>query len=226
MKAKPNRERLQREIAALAARLMAEDGLDCAQAKRKAAMAVSGDCVRVRGVLPDNEQIEAALREHLRTFVGAAHRALLRHLRALAVEWMQGLERFRPHLVGAVLNGSATKYSHLSLSLYTESAKDVEIALLDRGINIRVDAARRDQGRAQEVIGFLAEPPGRGPGALPTAIFLTVYDPEALRIAPGTSARATDPRLHPIERSGRASLPMVRQLLADTDANDYPPLHA
>jgi len=217
-----NRQRLQREIAVVAARRMAEVGDDCAQAKRKAAAEIMADAGRARGVLPDNEQVEAALREYQRTFDAAAHRLRLHRLRSLALEWMQRLEGFRPHLVGAVLNGSATKFCPLRLNLYTESAKDVEMALLDRGVDIRVDTAGGEDLHAQEAIGFLAEPATRAGTGVPAAVLLTVYDPAALRIAPGARARAADPLLHPIERSGRASLSMVRQLLAETSGSTAP----
>jgi hypothetical protein len=218
-----DRENLQREIAAIAARLMAEDGHDYGQAKRKAAAEVGADRGRLERVLPDNGQIDTALREYLRTVVGAPHRALLHRMRALAVEWMQRLERFHPYLVGAVLNGSATKFSELELNLYTESAKEVEIALLDQGVDFRVAPPPGGATHAQEVIGFLAQPAARGPGDWASAIVLAVYDPEAQRIAPGASSRPSDPLLHPIERLGRASLTMTRQLLAEADRGDCGP---
>lgn len=218
-----DRERLQREIAAIAARLMAEDGHDYGQAKRKAAAEVAGDRARMHGMLPDNGQIDTALREYLRTVVGAPHRALLHQMRCLAVRWMQTLEGFHPYLVGPVLNGSATRFSPLQLHLYTESAKDVEIALLERGVDFRVDSPRSEGAHAQEVIGFLAEPANRGPGALASVILLTVFDQQAQRIGPSASSRPSDPLLHPIERSGRASLPMMRRLLAESDGNNPGP---
>ncbi|SPE20095.1 conserved hypothetical protein [Burkholderiales bacterium] len=223
MKPSLDRESLQREIAAIAARLMVEDGHDYGQAKRKAAAELGGDRARLQGMLPDNGQVDTALRQYLRTVVGAPHRALLHRMRSLAVEWMKTLERFHPYLVGAVLNGSATKFSPLELNLYTESAKDVEIALLERGVDFRVAPAPGGAARAQEVIGFFAEPAKGEPGRSPSPILLTVYDPHAQRIAPGASARPADPLLHPIERSGRASLAMTRQLLAEADGSDSPP---
>lgn len=222
MRTSGNREKLQREIAAVAARLMAEDGHDCAQAKRKAAVEV-GAADGARGLLPDNEQIEAALREYLRAFDGPAHRELLQQRRRLAAQWMQTLARFQPYLVGPVLNGSATRHSHLRLNLYTESAKDVEMALLDLGIDIRVAPPGSDDSRAQEMIGFMvADPDDKAdgkPGGTKTPILLAVFDEDALRISPATRARAQDPDLHPVERAGRADLAMVRRLLEEPDVD-------
>jgi len=205
-----SQEQLQREIAAVAARLIAEDGLDSGQARHRAAAEILGASTRAGGALPDQEQLEAALREYLRVYKGEAHLTLLRELRTLALEWMRILAPFRPHLVGAVLNGSATEHSHLHLHLFTDSAKDVEMALLDRGLDIRVGPADDGPPHAQERIGFLA------PGAAPaggTPVLLTVLDTDALRSAPGARARRQDPSLHPVERSGRATAQMVRELL-------------
>jgi len=226
-----SREALQREIAGRAARLIAEDGLDSAQARHRAAAEILGASVRANGTLPDHEQMDAALREYLRLHMGEAHRSLLRELRAVALDWMQVLAPFQPHLVGAVLNGSATVHSHLHLHLFTDSAKEVEMALLDRGLDIRVGPADSGAGRArgharhaQEVIGFLApasahprsptarSAPRRDSGAAATPVLLTVLDTDALRFAPAAHMRRQDPDLHPVERAGRANLQMLRQL--------------
>jgi len=219
-----DREKLQRQIAAIAARLIVEEGRDSAQAKRKAAAALAGGRARMADVLPDKEQMDAALREYLRTVVGAPHVALLRRLRTVAAQWMQMLEGFHPYLVGAVLDGSATQHSPVKLNLYTESAKDVEMALLEQRVDFRVAEPPGGEGHAMEVIGFLVPSAERKANEESIAILLTVYQPEALRVAPGTRSRSSDPLLHPIERCGRASLPMLRQLLEDSDAADcHPP---
>jgi hypothetical protein len=227
LKSGGSREQLQREIANLAARLIAEDGRDSGQARRKAAAQILGDSVRANGSLPDNEQVEAALREYLRTNRGDAHRVFLQRMRTLALEWMHTLAAFEPHLVGSVLNGSATEQSPVHLHLFTDSAKDVEIALLDLGLDIRVAPAENGQPHVQEVIGFLAPVPARHRGAVDagttkrardtpppaTPILLTVLDVGALRFSPPAHVRRQDPSLGPIERSGRANRDMVQQLL-------------
>jgi hypothetical protein len=42
-------------------------------------------------------------------------------------------------------------------------------------------------------------------------VLLMVFDADAIRVAP--RGRSSDPSLHPVEASGRASAAMVRQLL-------------
>lgn len=206
-----SRERLQQEIAVLAARHMVESGDDCAAARRKAAAELGADASRMREGMPDRRQIETALRAYLRTVIGAPYRAWLREQRQLAARWMEILAEFEPYLVGAVLNGSATRDCHVHLQLFADSAKDVEMALLDRGLDIRVEAADPAEPHAQERIGFVVG--GRGSAA---GVLLTVYDRVALRVAPPGRNRPPDPDQHPLERAGRANLAMLRELLAVT----------
>src|SRR5919106_1647932 len=122
-------------IAHLAARLMAEDGIeDYAIAKRKAARQAGVPGTRR---LPTNEEIDAALRTHQTLYGGEEHRERLRELRERAIEIMSELERFNPYLTGSVLSGNAGKYADINLQLYTESAKEVELFLINRDIAYR-----------------------------------------------------------------------------------------
>ena len=193
---------------------MAEEGEAFVDARQRASAHITGDA-GARAALPDRQQVEAALREHLRNTEGEQYAERLKALRLHALEWMQRLARFEPHLVGAVLNGSATRHAHLHLHLFADSAKDVEMFLLDQGVDIGVDAPQGDDARAQECIGFLdtARSAGGPARAAATGILLTVYDLGALRVAPPARLRPVDPALHPVERSGRANLAMVRALL-------------
>src|ERR1700733_16224858 len=84
-------QRVREEIAIAAARMIAEDGLDYATAKRKAARQVVGES-RVAGEwLPDNDQIEVEIREYQSLFQGDSQPALLRRLRRIAIDWMERL---------------------------------------------------------------------------------------------------------------------------------------
>jgi hypothetical protein len=200
---------LQTEIAAVAARLIAEDGLDYASAKRKAADEVLG--AGRRRTLPDNATLERELRRYLGTFDADHHRPRLAALRALALELMQRLARFDPHLVGAVLNGSATAHSNIHLHLFTDNAKDVEMFLLDAGIDFEVeDAGRAEPGAPSEELHFVVPGPAAGQ-ADRIGVVLSVHDTDAIRIAP--RHRSTDPDLDPIEAAGRANAKSLRELI-------------
>lgn len=199
------------KIAAAAARLIAEEGCDYAAAKRKAARAILGEGSDTRRHLPDNALIESELRRHLQTFAADSHPARLAALRRLALTWMSRLAQFNPHLVGAVLNGTATEHSDLHLHLYTDSAKDVEIALLNAGIDFEVEQGVDEPGGAEEVIAF-AVSTGNDSGLPPrVGVRLSVHATDAIRIA--ARCRSDDPGLHAVEAAGRANIDRLRVLL-------------
>ena len=207
------REDLAIELAATAARLIAEDGCDYATAKRKAVQLVLGDAAGARGRLPENELVESELRRYLRTFGGDSHTALMAELRAIALELMEFLAPFNPHLVGAVLNRTATEHSSLHLQLFTDSAKDVEIFLLNEGVRFGVEEASEPAGALESI--HLNLPPRllRGRRS-PLDAVLSVLPTDAVRVS--SRFRCSDPSLSPIEQAGRANLPAMRALLAAT----------
>ena len=205
------REDLALELAATAARLIAEDGCDYATAKRKAAQLVLGDAAGARGRLPENDLVESELRRYLRTFGGQRHEALLAELRNVALALMEYLAPFNPHLVGAVLNGTATEHSALHLHLFTDSAKDVEIFLLNEGVRFAVDEASEPAGALESIHLQMPRRLLKGRAA-PLDAVLSVLPTDAVRVS--SRFRSSDPSLSPIERTGRAGLAAVRALLS------------
>jgi hypothetical protein len=123
---------LRLEVAAVAARLVADDGLDFASAKHKALRQVFGDSRPPRNAMPDNEQLEAALREHLALF-DDAHPQRLARMRETALALMDRLARFQPMATGAVWKGLATEHAPIHLQLFHDNAKEVQFFLLDAG---------------------------------------------------------------------------------------------
>ena len=119
------------ELAATAARLIAEEGCEYAQAKRRAVHEILGEGGDRRTTMPDNTEVEHELRRYLKLFGGESHRAVLAALRRSAADTMQALHEFDPHLIGAVLNGTATEHSDVHLQLFVDSAKDVELRLMN-----------------------------------------------------------------------------------------------
>ena len=204
------REDLTLELAATAARLIAEDGCDYATAKRKAAQLVLGDAAG-RGRLPENDLVESELRRYLRTFGGQRHAALLAELRTAALALMEYLAPFNPYLVGAVLNGTATEHSVLHLHLFTDSAKDVEIFLLNEGVRFTVDEASEPAGALESICLQLPRRLLKGRTA-PLDAVLSVLPTDAVRVS--SRFRSSDPSISPIEQAGRASLPALRTLLS------------
>lgn len=201
------------EVAISAARLIAEDGLDYASAKRRAAAELLGERA-ARRALPDNAAVERELRRHLRLFGGDEHLPRLAALRAVALAWMRDLAAFQPHLVGAVLNGTATAHSDIHLHLYTESAKDVEMQLLDRGLSYDAAPASARAEGAPEALEELSLVIAPRDARLPPRIglVLTVYPTDAIRVAPRRAAAGDD--LHPVAASGRADASRLQHLIA------------
>lgn len=204
-----SRDELKAELAATAARLIAEDGVDYATAKRKAAQLVLGDG-GPRGAMPGNDLVESELRRYLRTFGGPAHAARLVELRKIALVLMDYLAAFNPHLVGAALNGTATEHSDLHLHLFTDSAKDVEILLLNDGVAFEVDEAR--EPGTLETVHLLVPRQLLGSRRTPLGAVLSVLPTDAVRVA--SRFRSDDPDLSTIEKSGRAGISALRALLA------------
>ena len=130
----PGRQ-LRLRIAHIAARLMAEDGIhDYSLAKRKAARQAGAAETRN---LPSNEEVEAALHAYQQLYQADEQQMRLSHLRSCALDMMSALERFNPQLTGPVLDGSAGRYSSIDLHLFTDSPKDVELFMLNRGFEYR-----------------------------------------------------------------------------------------
>jgi hypothetical protein len=127
----PDRE--QREVAQTAARMIVEDGLDYASARRKA-LREHGDGRRLRDA-PGNEVIEDEVRAHIAIFHAETQPGELRSLREAALRWMRRLAEFRPHVGGAVWRGTATRQSVVRLDLYCDDVKGPELALLNKGVD-------------------------------------------------------------------------------------------
>lgn len=120
------------EIAQLAASMMAEDGIhDFAYAKKKAARQLGIDD---NGALPTNSEVEAEIRIFHALYNADTQPESLLELRKAALETMQLFERFNPHLTGSVLDGTAGKYAQTDIHLFADSAKEVEMFLLNQHI--------------------------------------------------------------------------------------------
>jgi hypothetical protein len=133
-------DNLRRHLAYLAARLMAEEGVaDYGTAKQKAARQAG---LVDANLLPDNREIEAALREFQDLYQSDRQPAQLRRLREVAVKVMRDFADFRPALVGSVLNGTANQFSEVTLQLFTDDPKALTLFLLNRRFRFESDERR------------------------------------------------------------------------------------
>jgi hypothetical protein len=180
MSRKTNRQTGTRaRIAAAAARLMAEDGIDdFALAKRKAAKQLGASDSQA---LPGNDEIEAELRAYLALYQAEEHPQRIAEMREIALDAMHALERFNPYLTGPVLKGIAGPYAEIELQLFPDSVKEVEIFLLDRNLAYETHEARRYSGDRVHAVSVLTLAWGGAP------LKLSIFDPRDERIALKTS---------------------------------------
>lgn len=155
------RERRQR-LAHEAARLMAEGGIrDFQMAKRKAAQRLG---IFDDASLPRNREIEDALRDYQRLFLGDRQQADLRHRREAALRALEFFSPFQPRLVGPVLDGTADAHSPVLLHLHSDDPDAVPRWLDDQGIpaQARTRRLRLDRERETEVPAWLFGAEGLG----------------------------------------------------------------
>ena len=144
---------LRREVAELAARLIADSGLDYGNAKARALRQLSGGRPP-RGALPDNDEVDAALREHLELF-DEGHAARVERMRRVALELMGRLEAFRPLATGAAWKGIAAEHAPIHLQLFVDNPKEVEYWLLDHRIDFEAGMLPHFRGPGEvEALGF------------------------------------------------------------------------
>ncbi|MFM9437254.1 hypothetical protein ACFDR9_004341 [Janthinobacterium sp. CG_23.3] len=177
---------LRNEIAAAAARLVAQDGADYSTAKRKAARQLLGDTPSVAHLLPDNAQIENEVRLYNALFLADTQPARLFQLRTIALQVMEALERFHPYLTGAVFNGTAGPHAEIYLQLFADSAKDVQIFLLGKNVNIDISETPHFKGPRfdpVETVSFLWNKEG---------VHAALYELDDLRGALKAKAVRTD----------------------------------
>lgn len=192
-----SRGELRKEIAYLAARLIAEDGLtDFAAAKQKAARQLGAG---EHASLPDNHEIDTALREHQSLFQSNAQPAQCRALRASAVAIMRRLSHFSPWLVGSVLSGTANCFSPIELEIITDDAKQIEMFFLNAGVPFELRVSRAHPSRQ-----------ARQPNEISTYEVLFDEIPVVLSVYPHHAAR--------FSRHSRTSLTHDRAQLKDVEA--------
>ena len=120
------------KYAALAAGIIAEKGLPWNEARSEI---LESNPHLSTSMLPSDEQIETALREHYAIFDPEGHKERLRELRLMALTVMKELEQYSPLLTKGVLNGCADKFSNIYIDLAADDPKEVELFLLDRNID-------------------------------------------------------------------------------------------
>lgn len=187
------------EIAATAARLVVEEGLEYGPAKRRAVAQLGLG----RVPLPGNDVLEDAVREYIDLFCSDTQPEELRALRVLALTWMERMAAFRPHLCGAVWFGTATRLSDINIQMFCDDPKSAEIALIDHRVPYEPSTVTGFRGEVVTVLGFASRSPELGEMV---GMHLAVYDLDDLRGALKPDGKGRTPR---------GDIAAVRRLLQD-----------
>lgn len=186
------------EIAATAARLVVEEGLEYGPAKHRALRELG---LSSRSPLPDNDLLEAQVLDYLQLFCADTQPDELQALREMALQWMERLHAFRPHLSGAVWRGTATRLSDIHIQLFCDDPKSAELALIDQAVRYEVHSAKGFKGDMVDVLSIHCRCPRLHEDI---GVHLKIHDHDDLRGALLPDARG---------RPARGGIQALRQLL-------------
>lgn len=203
----PSMDSAKSQIAATAAAMVVEEGLEYGPAKRRAIKQLG---LGARTSLPDNQALEESVREYIELFCGQTQPAELKALRALAVRWMERLTEFRPHLGGAVWRGTATRLSDIYIQLFCDDPKSAEIALIEHKVDYEARSVTGFNGEPVEALSLSSLSPELGESI---GVHLMIYDHDDLRGALKPDASGRSPR------GSLAAVRTVLKLQADEPAS-------
>jgi hypothetical protein len=123
---------LRQQITQQAVKLLAESvEVDYSSAKTKAAKMLG---YTGKQDLPSNLEIETELKKYQSIFCAESQAAIVKEKRSEALSAMKFFEQFEPRLVGAVLEGTATKNTPIEIQLFVDSFKEVTLYLIENKI--------------------------------------------------------------------------------------------
>jgi hypothetical protein len=176
------------EIAAAAARMVVEEGLEYGAAKRRAVKQLG---LKARSPLPDNEALENAVREYIELFCADTQPSELAALRRLALSWMERLAPFRPYLGGAVWHGTATRLSDIYIQLFCDDPKSAEMALIEKNVDYEARMITGFNGEAVPALSLSSVSRELGEAI---GVHLMIYDHDDVRGALRRDGKGRTPR--------------------------------
>ena len=179
---------LKLEIAAAAAALIVEEGLEYGPAKHRAVKQMG---LPARSELPGNDEVEDAVHEYIAIFCADTQPGELQALRELALTWMERMASFRPYLGGAVWHGTATRLSDIYIQLFCDDSKSAEIALIDHQVDYEPRTVTGFTGEKVEALSLSSFCSGLKE---PVGVHLMVYDHDDLRGALRPDGKGRKPR--------------------------------
>ena len=176
------------EIAATAARMVVEEGLEYGPAKRRAVRQLG---LPARTALPDNDLVEESVRDYIELFCAETQPLELVALRRLALTWMERVGQFRPYLGGAVWHGTATRLSDIYLQLFCDDPKSAEIALIEHNVDYQARTVTGFNGEPVDALSLSSMSADLGE---PIGVHLLIYDHDDVRGALRPDAKGRTPR--------------------------------
>lgn len=176
------------EIAAAAARMVVEEGLEYGPAKRRAVRQLG---LNARSALPDNDTVEDAVRQYVELFCADTQPVELAALRKLALAWMERLAQFRPYLGGAVWHGTANRLSDVYIQLFCDDPKSAEIALIEKNLDYEARTIAGFNGEPVQALSLSSVSPELGEAI---GVHLMIYDHDDVRGALKRDAKGRSPR--------------------------------
>ena len=176
------------ELAAVAARLVVDEGQEYGSAKRQAAKLLG---MAGRAPMPSTADMDAAVREHIAIFCADTQPVELRALREVALVWLERLAEFSPYVGGAVWHGTATRHSDVFIQLFCEDPKTAEWRLLDRRVDYQTGTVMGWRGEPVEALSLRVRSEALQQWV---AVHLMVYDLDDVRGALKPDAQGRKPR--------------------------------
>jgi hypothetical protein len=136
-------ERIRRQIALLAARLMYDrQETEYFTAKRKAARQLGVEYRYRPRDLPSNAEIRDQIQSLANLLEGDKRKENLKEMRFAALSMMRRLDRFHPKLIGSVWTGHIRKGSDIDIHLFSSNISSIESVLDEHNLRYTVERKR------------------------------------------------------------------------------------
>jgi len=123
-------------IAARAAEIIMEEGIDDYQYAKKKAMRYLD--LSPLDSLPSNDEIDKALIEYGLIFQQEINVTTILKIKEEALKIMELFSEFNPFFISQITDGLVPKYPTISINLFTNNMKEIEYVLLNNNINFEI----------------------------------------------------------------------------------------
>ncbi len=142
------------ELANYAARLIAEQGWDYSNARKKALTALVGKQKIHKSNWPSFEDILEQVRQYQSLYQKEEQALKLQQLREICHQLMQSLQEFSPLVYGDLVNGTASEFSAIHLLCFADNPKEIDYWLLNQNIRFNPVEVGAVQGKTVDAIAF------------------------------------------------------------------------